>query len=97
MCALYIVCKVSGKEYEKNFTDIMFQSLCPQAVDVLGLKFSNQSTDHLISFMTGTVDSDDQNDDGYCENEGLVLDFQVQPIDTYARRVKSEFRVFIEP
>ena len=24
--------------------------------------------------MTGTVDSDDQNDDGYCENEGLVLD-----------------------
>ena len=23
MCALYIVCKVSGKECEKNFTDIM--------------------------------------------------------------------------
>ena len=66
-------------------------------MNVLGLNFSNQSTDHLISFMTGTVDSDDQNDDGYCENEGLVLDFEVQPIDTYAQRVKSEFRVFIEP
>ena len=47
--------------------------------------------------MTGTVDSDDQNDDGYCENEGLVLDFVVLLIDSHIQRVKSEFRVFIEP